>query len=66
MAGTPSPLPTGAGTATKVLFTVSAGAFVVAPIILPYSPTASAVLGSLGGAALAFGAIIHVYWDHSP
>lgn len=60
------PLPVGASTATKVLFTLSAGAFIVSPIVEPYSDSAAKVIAAVGGAALAFGALIHVYWDHTP
>jgi hypothetical protein len=63
---TPPPLPSEASTATKILFTIGAGALVASPAVVTYSSTLSAILAALGGAALAFGAIVHVYWDHSP
>ena len=62
---TPPPLPTDASTATKVAFTVGAGAFFVSPALLPYSTTASAIVAAIGGAALGVGGLIHTYWDHS-
>lgn len=65
---TPPPLPTDTtpSTATKVAFTAGAVALVAAPVVLPYSPKASALLVSLGGLGIAIGTIFHVYWDHSP
>ncbi len=61
-------LPANASTATQTLFTISAILAVIATVTWPTQVAVPigqyAAIGS--GLALAFGAIVHAYWDHSP